>query len=165
MRRRTLLSAGVGLLSTAGCLGADASGGDQAGTPTETPAYDPDGAFRTERIGDRTGEIIPHQVGIWNAVDDARSIAVTVVDETAGATRLDRTDEVPGDTALAIELRAPARYRLTVRVPAATLERAFDVPRSPFDTCNDSISNVSVHTDRITVRTLSTELACLTETP
>lgn len=167
MRRRTILSvAGASLLPIAGCLGPDAPSADGPATSTETPAYDPDGAFRTERIGDRTGEIIPHQVGIWNAAPDSRSIAVTVVDETAGATRLDRTYEVPGDTALAIELRAPARYRLTVRVPAAGLERSFDVPRSLFDTCNDSVSNVSVRrTDRITVRTLSTELACLTETP
>lgn len=167
MRRRTLLSvAGASLLPVAGCLGDAGAGGDRSGTPTETPAYDPGGTFRTERIGARTGEIIPHRVGIWNAAADSRSIAVTVVDETAGATRLDRAYEVPGDAALAIELRAPARYRLTVGVPAAGLERSFDVPRSLFDTCNDSVSNVSVRpSDRITVRTLSTELACLTDTP
>lgn len=166
MRRRTLLmGAGAALLPIAGCLDADVSGSPESGTPTDTPAYDPDGAFLTERIGDRTGEIIPHHVGIWNANADTRSIAVIVVDESAGETRLDRTYEVPGDAALAIELRAPARYRLTVRVPDANLERSVDVPRSLFDTCNDSYTHVSVRkTDDITVRTLSTELACLTET-
>lgn len=167
MRRRELLSAaGTAMVAVAGCTKAPGSGDPDSATPTETPAFDPDGRFETVRIGDDTGEIIPHQVSIWNAADRARSIHVAVSDEAAGETRHERTYEFPGDSALNVELRAPARYRITIRVPDAELDRSFTVARSYFDTCNDSYSHVSVRqSGRITVRTLTTELACLTATP
>ncbi|MFB6361566.1 MAG: hypothetical protein ABEH59_09630 [Halobacteriales archaeon] len=149
----------------AGCLAPRDSGDPSPSTRTETPAFDPDGQFNSVRIGDRTGEIIPHQVGIWNAAEAARSIQVAVIDAAAGETRYERTLQFPADSALNVELRAPTRYRLTVRVPDEALERSFTVARSFFDTCNDSYSQVSVRRNgRITVRTLTTELACQTTT-
>lgn len=166
MQRRDLLTAaGLAIGTTAGCIDPGGPGDPTPSTPTETPAFDPAGQFETVRIGDRTGEIIPHQVGIWNAADDARSIQVTVVDAAAGETRYEQTHEFPADQALNIELRAPTRYRLTIRVPEEALERSFTVAQSFFDTCNDSYSHVSVRrSGRITVRTLTTELACQTAT-
>lgn len=166
MRRRDLLvAAGVTLGSSAGCIGPPGANEPSPASPTDTPAFDPDRRFETVRIGDRTGEIIPHQVGIWNADVEPRSIQVTVFDESAGASRHKQTHEFPADSALNVELRAPARYRLTIRLPDDELERSFSVDRSYFDTCNDSYSHVSVRqSGRITVRTLSTELACQTAT-
>lgn len=166
MRRRELLSAaGLAIGAVAGCLASPNSEDPTPTTQTETPAFDPDGRFDSVVIGDRTGEIIPHQVGIWNAADEARSIQVAVVDAAAGETRYEQTLELPADSALNVELRTPSRYRLTIRVPDEALERSFTVDRSFFDTCNDSFSHVSVRpSGRISVRTLSTELACLTET-
>lgn len=167
MRRRELLTAaGLAIGAVAGCLAPQNSSDPTPSTQTETPAFDPDGRFESVVIGERTGEIIPHQVGIWNAADEVRSIQVAVVDAAAGETHYEQTLEFPADRALNVELRTPTRYRLTIRVPDEALERSFTVARSFFDTCNDSYSHVSVRrSGRITVRTLTTELACLTETP
>jgi hypothetical protein len=50
-------------------------------------------------------------------------------------------------------------------VPNEALERSFTVASSYSDTCNDSYSHVSVRrSGRITVRTLTTDLACHTAT-
>lgn len=165
MRRRDFLTAaGLAIGAVAGCL-APRNSGEPTTTRTETPAFDPEGRFDSVRIGDRTGEIIPHQVGIWNAAEEPRSIQVAVIDAAAGETRYEQTLEFPADSALNVELRTPTRYRLTIRVPNESLERSFTVASSYFDTCNDSYSHVSVRrSGRITVRTLTTELACHTAT-
>jgi hypothetical protein len=164
VRRRALLSA-LALVPATGCLGFGAPGSDRDSPSTKNSSYDPEDTFRTIHIGEQTGEIVPHVVGIWNAVVDTRAIHVTMLDRTAGATRHDQNYEVPGDTALALELRAPARYQLTIRVPNLKLERSIDVPRTLFDTCNDSFTHISVRkSEPITVQTLSTELACITQT-
>ena len=165
MRRRGLLStAGLAIGAVAGCL-APRNSDEPTSTRTETPAFDPEGRFDSVRIGDPEGEIIPHQVGIWNAAEEARSITVAVMDATAGETRYEQTLEFPGDMALNVELRTPTRYRLTIEVPNEALERSFTVASSYSDTCNDSYSQVSVRrSGRITVRTLTTDLACHTAT-
>lgn len=162
-RRAALVVLGVG--SVSGCLGSGGLSTTGTQSSTETPAFDPNGQVETIRVGTNPGEIVPHGVVIWNSLDTARTVHIRVFDASDGEARHEDSYDLPADTAFGVKLQSPATYRLTLRVPSAEAERTITVPERLFDTCNESYTHVSIRANgRITERTMTTELECVTPT-
>lgn len=166
MKRRHVLGVlGAAMGSLGGCLGSDEVAPTPTASSTHTPAFDPDAVVERIRIGETRAEIVPHGVVVWNAVEPTRSVDIRVVDASAGETRHEATHHLPGDTAVAISLRAPSDYRITLRVPAVDVQRTISVSERLFDTCNESYTHLSIRRDgRLDERTMTTDLACTTAT-
>lgn len=94
---------------------------------------------------------------VWNDTDAALSVNLVLTAD--GATVLNDEYEFDADANLALELRAPRSYELTVRAG----DREKTVPLSHTD-CNDSATDVVIRDDGIEYSTTTTELACRTTT-
>lgn len=166
MNRRDVLGGlGVGISALGGCLPNSGSSTTNTPSSTDTPAFDPEGVIERIRVGETPDDIVPHGVVVWNAVESSRSLTIRVFDISSGETRHEQTYDLPGDTAIAISLRAPSQYQITLGVTAADIQRTISVSERLFDTCNESYTHVSVREDgRISDRTMTTELECTTAT-
>lgn len=148
MDRRTFarLGVGIGLVALGGCLGTIAQstdddreeestaeqGASSDATLSESTADEPLEQFA---IGDADAadESVPHLVYVWNAADDDQTMSVRVVHE--GETVLERTESVPADAYLAIELHETGSYETAVTVGSASNETT--ITRSDAD-CDES---------------------------
>lgn len=172
MHRRALLATlGAGISAFSGCSGRSGSSSTQpqsttgsAASSTDKPAFDPNGRAETIRVGTNPGEIIPHGVVVWNARESSTRVNIRIFDAAAGETRHEKTHELPADIAIAITLRAPSRYQISLRVSELDVQRTISVSERLFDTCNDSYTHVSIRETGLTERTMMTELACITTT-
>lgn len=193
MKRRTLLGGLGTTLATgvAGCAGfGSADGSTQTDTPT-TPsdesrdgAGDTAGSDDTDQSESRPQTIHetavlpwtdtprestrPHDLRAWNAVDGRREVAVTVSpEESSTLTRLTTSHRVPANEAVAVELRQPATYVVSVQVEG-TQVTAFELAEDWFD-CNASSTLVELGPDGVVDRTETTTLLACTgatvETP
>lgn len=170
-RRRLLTTLGVGIGALGGYLGESGVSPDRTRfttdsdvSDTQTSAFDPEGLTETIRIGENPGEINPHGVVVWNALESSARVHVRVFDSAASETRHERSYDLPSDIAVAISLRKPSRYRIALRVPDVDAQRTISVPDRLFDTCNESYTHASVRPTGLTERTMTTELDCGTTT-
>jgi hypothetical protein len=189
VRRRTLL-AGLGTTLATGLTGCAALGSATESTPTDTPTPPPD-ASRNEAGAnggsDDTGQsesrpqavhetvvlpwtdtptesTQPHDLRFWNAVDGRRELTVTVSpQESSTLTGVTTTHRVPAHEAVAVELRQPATYTVSVQV-GGTQVTAFELAEDWFD-CNASSTLVELGPDGAVDRTeTSTLVACVDAT-
>lgn len=129
---------------------------DQTGTdpgdgdPGEyDPEWNPEGDPVTEiEIGSRNdlanpGENQPQSIAVWN--DTGVRGDVTVVVERDATQVVDRTLTLADGAWLALDLREPADYRVTVRVDGET-DWSDRYPSSSF-TCNSTFTNVALGPD------------------
>lgn len=128
------------------------------------PEWNPDGDPVAEiTIGSRDdvadpGDNRPQSIAVWN--DTGAAADVDVVVERDATQVVDRTLALADGAWLALDLQAPADYRITVRVDGELRWRE-RFPASSF-TCNSTFMNVALGPDGAvaTVRG-STALACL----
>lgn len=168
-RRSVLQSLAVGLAAALSACVAPSAGGDDSptdrtSTPTAPTPTDAPTAVKHVEIGERTGDVNPYSVEVWNAADRERTVAVRVVDMTASETLYDAEMPLPANGTLEISLRAPHTYRVEVSVPAADLHRTVQVTDREFDTCNEYRTTVVLRADEVDVRTMRTQLLCRTVT-
>lgn len=178
MNRRTILAAlGASAGSLAGCV---ASGDDDPGigastptppaTPDGTPPansgglddFDPASTHAQVDVGSRDGvddRFKPHDVSVWNAGGEERTLHVRVVDRRAGTTAYRDAHEVPADAALDLSLLEPSRYLLQVWEPAGGPETTLRVDCALFD-CNGSVTRVALFEDRTRSSVVSTMAGC-----
>ena len=186
MKRRTVIGGlgatlGAGL---AGCTGfgsaAEPTDSGETATPTETVSQHDDatpggdGTAQSETDGpavvretvvvswEGTPEdnIRPHDLRFWNVADRRRELTVTVSpDDPETLTGLTTSHHVPSNEAVAIELRQPATYGVTVQVDG-TQVTTFELGENWFD-CNNSFTRIEIAADDSVDRTeVSTMLAC-----
>ena len=166
MRRRTLLSLVVGLLS--GCLSAA-----RTDTPTGTATPDPlpptgDAAltefdagepFETRSVGD-TDSDAQHRIVVWNDDADQRSIRIRL-HPVGGDAALDIEPTFPAYGSFRVEVFRPSDYVLDIHGPRGQ-HQTFGVHRDLVD-CNDSATHVAIRPDgSIRGRVVSTTAACKT---
>lgn len=170
-RRGLLATLGASSSALCGCLGSSGpsstetqSTTEPSGAGTETPAFDPSGTKETIRVGKNPGEIIPHGVVIWNALGSTTQVSIRIFNSSAGETHHEKTYDLPTDHAIAITLREPSHYQITLRIPEVDIQRTVSVPERLFDTCNESYTHVSIRKTDLAVRTMTTELECITTT-
>lgn len=187
MNRRTLLG-GIGVSLAAGVAGCSGLGRADDETPTETakthtppPADNPNADTGGDASApDRPAQIhetvivpqreavperiSPHDLRLWNAVDSQRAVTATVTSDSSELlAELTTAHHVPAHEAVAIELRRPATYAVSVQIdgtPVGTLE----IGNEWFD-CNASATTVELGTDGIVDRReTSTLVACVDAT-
>lgn len=180
MNRRTLL-AGVGTALSGPLVGrlpisADAAHetNDDGSDATGLDSFDPERVQTELAVGSRAGvadpeDNQPHGVSVGNAMPEASTVEVRIVDAAADRAVLELTTQLAADTAVEFSLLEPSTYRLDIRVPAMDASETVEVSRSWFD-CNGSSTQVGVFEDgRIDSRTVTTLLACadvtVSETP
>jgi len=179
VNRRSVL-AGVGSslgLSSAGCLsgrlGANA-GGSARETSTalpETPSKYPTATDDLEEftpsqtdqkvdVGSREGvdeAYQPHDVSIWNEAGYGETV-VEIADYGSNTKPLERTFEIPADTALRVSLLEPSVYLVTVGLPSPGNELTLRVPCFVFD-CNASSTQFGLFADGAIRSTMGSTLA------
>lgn len=168
-RRSVLRALAVG--STALLAGCQAPAAGREGpvptstdTPTVTPPPDDPTAVEHVDVGERVGEVNPYSLEIWNDAAAERTVAVRVVDLTAGETPYEASVALPANGSLEISLRTPHDYRVEVDLPAASRHRTVQVTEREFDTCNEYRTQVALRDDAVDVQTIRTELLCRTAT-
>ena len=132
------------------------STGDLAGSfdPSGTAAYVPVGS--REGVEDAFG---PHDVRIWNAGGDQRTVRVRVRDTLAGTPAHEAAHTIPADEALQVDLREPSRYVVELWGPTI-VTTTLRVPCRLFD-CNESSTLVAVRsTGDVDSSVLSTMAGC-----
>lgn len=176
-RRSVLRSLAVGFAAAlSACVAPRADSGDApAGRPTTEPtaptrtaagptSTEAPAAVEHVAVGERSGDINPYSIEIWNDVSTERTVTARVVDLTAGETPYEASLDLPPNGSLEVSLRAPHDYRIEISVPAADLHRTVQVTEREFDTCNEYRTQVALRADAVDVQTLRTELLCRTVT-
>lgn len=108
-------------------------------------------------------DVQPHDLRLWNAVERDRTVTATVRPPDSVLTTLTTSHTVPAGEAVAIELRQPATYAVSVDVDGQHVT-SFEIGESWFD-CNSSVTTVELGADGATDRTdFSTLLACTDST-
>ncbi|MFT4883698.1 MAG: hypothetical protein ACI8U4_001207 [Natronomonas sp.] len=171
MNRRTLL-AGAGTALSAPLVGrlpipADAAHetNDDGSDATGLDPFDPERVQTELAVGSRASvadpeDNQPHGVSVWNAMPEASTVEVRIVDAATDRVVLELTSALAADAAVEFSLLEPSTYRLTIRVPAVDASETVEVSRSWFD-CNGSSTQIGVfENDRIDSRTVTTLLAC-----
>jgi hypothetical protein len=179
VNRRSVLT-GLGssvALSTTGCLsGTLGATADETASETnialsKTPAQYPTATGDLERfaptetfgkvnVGSREGvdeAYQPHDVSIWNEAGYAETV-VEVADYRSNSKPLERTFEVPTDTALGVSLLEPSLYLVTVSLPSAGSELTLRIPCFAFD-CNASSTQFGLFADGAIRSTTGSTLA------
>lgn len=105
-------------------------------------------------------DVRPHDLRFWNAVDRQRAVTVTVSPVAPDVlTGLTTSHHVPASEAVAVELRQPATYRVSVQIDGSQVT-TFELGENWFD-CNNSATVVELGADGAVDRTeVSTLLAC-----
>jgi hypothetical protein len=105
-------------------------------------------------------DVRPHDLRVWNTVDRQRAVTVTVSPvEPDVLTGLTTSHHVPTNEAVAVELRQPATYRVSVQVDGVQVT-TFELGEDWFD-CNNSATVVELGADGAVDRAeVSTPLAC-----
>ena len=163
------LSLAVGLsgcLSSVPFVGGPPKVREESGQTVERAIHTPltdetaDPAFATLVVGERgfhLGEKKPHQVWVRNGTEKSRDLLVEV-GPTADADPWFRRnyDFAPG-ARLAVELRTPREYAISVE--AADAGETIEVAESRFD-CNDSAHDVVVRNGEIETVGVATDQGC-----
>ena len=118
--------------------------------------------FRAFAVGESPENVTddrPHHVWVWNATEETRTIEFALT--TDGGTLFEQSTSFEPGTALAVVLREPRKYELSVT--AGELEGTVTVERSRFD-CNESATDVVVSANQVKTGTVSQSMACSTTT-
>lgn len=136
-------------------------------TTAETPVLDPSvpAPYRGTkgepvtviRVGE-TGDGLPIQ--IWNAGPTERAVSIELIHNESDASLLNRTETLPPNGTVRIELRSSTGYLLEVTdVSTGTTER-YPVTSEHFD-CNERFAEVRVAGNgSVDSRTVSTDMGC-----
>ena len=130
------------------------------GLQTDVEWSDP--PFRAFAVGQSPANVRdnrPHHVWVWNGTDEVRTVELALT--TEGTTLLEDSFEVEPHAALAVVLRDPRDYELTIR--SGELSGTASVERSRFD-CNQSATDVIVNAAEILSGTITQSMACGTTT-
>jgi hypothetical protein len=132
-------------------------------TPLTDETADP--AFATLVVGEQggggfhLGEQKPHQVWVRNGTENSREVLVEIGPTSDADPWFRRTYEIGPGAQLAVELRTPREY--AVSVEAADAAETVEVSEDRFD-CNDSAHDVVVREAKIETMGVTTEEGCST---
>lgn len=133
--------------------------------PPSPSNYHPARTVETYRVG--PSDNAPdhrHRIRVWNATDEDREAAVSLVAVDTDEAPVDDSLTLPADTDFVIEVFAPADYRFTLRIPELDVLRRLLVETGRID-CNHSVTSIVVSADDVRQQTFSTMMACPTASP
>lgn len=133
-------------------------------TPSPTPHSDP-GEPPTKYLSEPSnlGENEqPHGIRISNSRDETTVAATIHITHDDAETIFEETYMLPPGASHSGVLDYKANYTVTVTVGNHTATE--HIPKSMFD-CNDSTTTFTIIQDNVTLKTVSTSVACPTESP
>jgi hypothetical protein len=96
---------------------------------------------------------------VWNGGQSARTVSVALRHNGSGSTIVRRTERLPPNGTLRLDVLAEDRYLLTVTDTATGRTGTYAVTPALFD-CNEYFATVRVNDTAITSRTTQTGLGC-----